>query len=340
MARRLTTPAPLAFLALPALLAACGSAPPRAGTGTPGGTGPATGLAVTRDLASGVLAYAVAYAPDGGIASVELGDQFELVLRDPAQRPRRRIALGPPEWDVTGLAIDGGTAWVASLDGTVRGFDLRTGRARRRWPLGAGATAVAARAGWIATGSATGVVCLRRGRDGALLQCVAAHREAVAALAFDRGGARLVSAARDGTAILWDVPSLRIAARHESKQPLADAAFAPDGARIALAEGTRVSLWSPTGGAVHRCGRHRGEVTAVAWLADGALLSGARDRTVALWRTAAAGCVQVAQLPAFVHQVRDVAVAARARQAAIAAWAPDLKSRATAVLALLYGGGR
>ena len=56
--------------------------------------------------------------------------------------------------------------------------------------------------------------------------------------------------------------------------------------------------------------------------------------------TAAAGCVEVAQLRAFVHQVRDLAAAAGGRQAVIAAWAPDLRSRATAVLALLYGGRR
>ncbi|MCA9677665.1 MAG: hypothetical protein KC464_21765, partial [Myxococcales bacterium] len=65
-------------------------------------------------------------------------------------------------------------------------------------------TALAASDGRVAIGDADGVLCLRRGDDGALLQCVAAHDHPVAALAVD--GERLISRGDDARA--WHLPDL------------------------------------------------------------------------------------------------------------------------------------
>lgn len=137
-------------------------------------------------LSRGVLAYAVAAAPTT-IASVELSDRFELVLRDwPALAPRTRVDLGPPEADVLGLALtpEGARALVGGRDGWVGLRDAHTGAELARWPQGAPVTALAASIDDGYVGDATGVVCRRRLGDGALLVCVDVGAP-VAALALD-----------------------------------------------------------------------------------------------------------------------------------------------------------
>lgn len=296
------------------------------------------GLSVSRDHSTGVLSYAVAFTPDDrALAAVELAESFTLVLRDTStSRERLRVPLGPPDWDITGLSIDATTAWVSSRDGTVRGLDLATGRPVHRWPLGAAATAVAAAGDHILTGTDTGVLCLRRRRDGALLQCAAAHAAAITAI--DARAGRAVSAAADGTAILWQLPALRILARRAATAALADARLAPDGRRVALAERDDIVLWTP-GGAEQRCRGHQDAVNAVAWSAGGRLLSAARDRSVRVWTTTGGRCAALGRLGGFAHQVRDITVGGGGRLAATAAWAPDLRGRSTSVLHL-SGGGR
>jgi len=96
-----------------------------------------------------------------------------------------------------------------------------------------------------------------------------------------------------------------------------------------------VVVWTP-GAGEQRCVGHRDTVTAVAWADGGHVLSGAWDGTVRLWD--AADCRPRATIAGFGLLVRDLAVAASGRWAAVAGWAARLDAPATAVLALLYGG--
>ena len=203
---------------------------------------PASGVKHAVDAARGVLTYAVAFAGDHTLLSVELELAFALVVRrieSGRTLELHRIHLGKADYDIEDLAVDvsGRRAWVASRDGTVRGIELASGRTAPVWHLGSSATAVAVspQRGLAATGTADGIVCLRRMRDGALLQCVAAHRSSVSGLDFDPRGHSLVSVSWDGQTIVWRVPSLAVAARHSFTGSANRAAFSPDGGQLAIA---------------------------------------------------------------------------------------------------------
>lgn len=183
-------------LALVALVAgACAGAPARH----------VTLPADARVLARGSLAYA-ARAGDGAIVTIELEERFALVVRDPATgRERQRVDLGPAERDLVALAVAGDRAWVGGDDRAVRTIDLATGEVVATWPVGADVTALRWLApGWLAIGDATGVVCLRRLADAALVQCAVLAAGPIAAL-DGGGGLTVVAGAARST---WTVPAL------------------------------------------------------------------------------------------------------------------------------------
>lgn len=172
--------------------------------------GPASHVRLPPDayvVARGSLAYAARAAGDA-IVTIELEERFALVVRDAASgRERRRVDLGPAERDLVALAVagDGARAWVGGDDQAVRAIDLATGATLATWPIGADVTALRWLApGWLAIGDATGVVCLRRLADGALVQCAALAGAPVSAL--DGGGGLTVVVA--GARSTWTVPAL------------------------------------------------------------------------------------------------------------------------------------
>ena len=306
-------------------------------------------LDVERVLSRGALSYAVAFAGDD-VVSVELRTEFELLVREAGGRERVRLTLGPHQYDVNDLAVHGRTAYVASMDGTVRAIDLDGGRELRRWHLGDAATAVAVSpdGAYLAAGGAGGVVCLRRLPGGELLQCLVAHRGRISGLGFDPAGRRLGSVSWDGRAALWSLPALASLAALDTGGSANAIAFAPDGARLAIAASespphprrsrdrrARVLLWRPVrGGAPPRVlAGHTGAVLAVAW--DGPrVLSAAADRTVRLWDSGRAR--EIARVSRFTHVVRDLAVSADRRRVAAAAWAPRADEPATSLLVLRH----
>ena len=158
-----------------------------------------------RVLARGSLAYA-ARAADGAIVTIELEERFALVVRDPdTGRERRRVDLGPAERDLVALAVAGDRAWVGGDDRAVRTIDLGSGAVIATWPVGADVTALRWLApGWLAIGDATGVVCLRRIDDAALVQCAVLAAAPVEAL--EGGGGLTVVAG--GARSTWTVPAL------------------------------------------------------------------------------------------------------------------------------------
>jgi hypothetical protein len=182
-------------------LAACGG-----GAGA-GSAGRITLPTDARVLARGSLAYA-ARAGDGAIVSIELEERFALVVRDAATgRERRRVDLGPSERDLVALAVAGDRAWVGGDDREVRTIDLASGAVLASWPVGADVTALRWLApGWLAIGDATGVVCLRRLADAALVQCAALATAPITSL--DGGGGLTVVAGTDRST--WTVPALAV----------------------------------------------------------------------------------------------------------------------------------
>ena len=351
------------------LIVSCGA--PRSGGGValaPGtrASAPATGLRIGRTHVRGLLAYEVAITATS-LISVELALAFALVSRDRSSRAETlRIELGDATYDINDLAVDASSAWVASTDGSVRGFDLSDGRELGRWNLGAIATAVALSGDgeYVATGTATGVLCLRRRRDGALLQCIAGHRAAVSAIAIAADSSRLVSASWDGSVVVFALPTLAVLARHREPGSVNDIALSPDDERVALAtsdqpprrspavlarerklgvgrtdEGARVTIWRPASDTSITCHGHGAAVTGVAWTPDGSrVLSSSWDRTVRLWN--ADDGADIARLTGFNHLVRDLAVTSDGRTAFVAAWSANLDGRALVEVDLLYPRSR
>ena len=342
--------------------------------------GPSVGLGTRTDVIRGALAYAVAFAGDHALVTVALTDSFALLVHDlpprGAPRLRHRIPLGPADFDVGDLAVDTARdqAWVASRAGTVRGYDLRRGALITTWHLGSGATAVAVSPDgrFVATGTADGILCLRRRDDGALLQCVAAHDGPIAGLDFgaDRGadrasGARdplLASCAWDGTVVVWRVPSLAIRAHRAFVGSANAVAFAPAGDRLAVARSQApprrspavlareraggpappspadaVTIWTMASGATTTLTGHGGPVTAVAWTPRGArLASGSWDRSVRLWNPGTG--TLVARSRGFAGLVRDLAMAPRGGRLAAGAWTDieGLEGPTSAIIDLLF----
>lgn len=322
-------------------------------------------LRVASAAAPGALAYRVAFTrPPRGpplLVAVELTTDFELVARrvGPGGRLTEtvRVRLGPPDWDVTGLALapDGATAYVASAAGTVRAVDLASGRATWTWHLGDAATdvAVSPDGRYLAAGGRRGILCLRRVADHALLQCAAIDRGPVSSVAFAPGGRRLATSSWDGRVALWSVPALAELASLDTGGSANDVAFAPrTGGPLAVAvsraaprrtpevaareprdPGAAVLIWWPVRGRAPQILRgHTGPVTAVAWTPDSRrILSGSWDRSVRMWDADSGR--ELARVNHLSHLVRDLATDARGRWAAVAAWTrPGARDAAATLL--------
>lgn len=341
--------------------------------------GPAVGLRHGIDLARGRLTYAVAWADMDALAAVELGVRFALAIRTVAatgsEKPKEmtRIDLGTADFDIEDVAVaqTHGHVFVAGRDGRVRGFDARTGDAIVTWQLGTPATAVATAPNgeYVAMGTEDGLLCLRRYRDGALLQCALAHKGQISDIEFSPDSGYLASAAWTGEVTRWKVPSLAVVDRRELPGAACDLALSPDGRRLAIAHsafpprrnptpaaggdqaagpralaavaqpGHTVALWHLEDGRVEHRRGHRGPVTSVAWTPDGSrLVSGSWDRTVRLWASAD-DPGEIARYGGFSFLIRDLAVSADGRYVAVGAWTNGRDGAATTVLHLLYRRG-
>jgi WD40 repeat protein len=99
-----------------------------------------------------------------------------------------------------------------------------------------------------------------------------AHRDKVWSVAFDPDGRRLVTSSEDGTALVWDAASgAKVAALRGHAGPVYDAVFSPGGDRIATAGAdATVRVWeSETGKPLDILEGHENVVTGVAFSPDG-----------------------------------------------------------------------
>ncbi|KAH9946924.1 WD40 repeat-like protein [Amylocystis lapponica] len=192
----------------------------------------------------------------------------------------------------------GSVLFSASLDGTVRAFDLVRYRNFRTFaaptPVQFACLAVDPAGELVAAGSADSFeVFLWSVQTGRLLDVLAGHTAPVSALAFAPHGATLASGSWDRTVRLWAV-----AARARTVEPLAFSAdvlalaFRPDGAELAAAtlDGQLLFLDArharETGAIDARrdVGRGGGAHASLAYTADGRrVLAGGRGAHVALY---------------------------------------------------------
>lgn len=186
----------------------------------------ARGPQVSTIYRRGQLSTAVAFTDDGARIVAQTGLATTLT-RDAAVGRR----FGGPGVEIAALAAQGGRVVTVGRDAILRVFDATTLAPRATFRLDAAGTAVALAGGGalIATGAASGVVCLRRADDGAVLQCLVARGPVTAIAAC---GAKLAVAT--GTAVeRYALPSL--APRGWLATPALDVAFAPGCAHLAVA---------------------------------------------------------------------------------------------------------
>lgn len=212
----------------------------------------------SRVLARGSLAYAVGFAGDGRVVSIELEERFALIVRTGDGLALGRFDLGPAERDLGALAMTRDVAWVGGADRRIRGLALADGRPIASWPTGATVTALVVVPGdQLVAADADGGLCLRRLADGALLQCVQLAARPITELAWT--GELVVATAGDQRWALT-VPALALA-----PAPALPRRVAIRGRALRIDGGPRVVL----GGAVRAVAFDgHGRAAIAAWIAD------------------------------------------------------------------------
>lgn len=253
----------------------------------------------------------LALAPDGRYA-VSVGGQIGddrgggLVVRDLRRGAvDRRLDAGGGR--CVALTPDGGRALVGGDDGSVREWELASGRCLRVLEDRGGpvlAVAVSPDGRRMLSGGAAplfgagpGSAVLWNLADGTVLERLEGHTQAVSAVAFGVDEAQVVTASHDGTVRLWDPRSGRSTAVCEGHVGHVTAvAITPDGRTlVSVGDDASVRLWDlPTGRRRAALKGHRLEVRSVAVAPDGRFVaSGSVDHSVRLWSLADRRCVHV-----------------------------------------------
>ena len=116
------------------------------------------------------------------------------------------------DWSISGVAIspDGGRAITGSIDGTLKLWDINSGRLLRNWlghERGAYGVAFTADGRHAVTGSGDYTIKLWDLDTGKEIRRFDGHSGTVYALVISDDGKRILSGSLDGTARLWDFAS-------------------------------------------------------------------------------------------------------------------------------------
>jgi WD40 repeat protein len=245
-------------------------------------------------------------AANHGARAEELLDQCRAELRGWEWHFLKRrmheepLALPGHTRYVAGVAFraDAQVLASASMDGTVRFWDLKSGRCRVHRLSGSPP------GGYRIAFSPDGQRLAAGSRDGAVIWDLATnqrrllmeHANRVEAMAFSPDGQHVAATSEDGTVIVWDLS-------HGEKRVLTghgdlvhDVAYSPDGMRLASAsEDQSVRVWDlRTGQPLLNLTEHQSGVLAVVFSPDGrSLATSGQDSTVRIWDATTGSRTQV-----------------------------------------------
>lgn len=182
---------------------------------------------------------AVAFSPDGALLAVGGSTGTGQVYA---------VADGKKAWDFSGRAV------AFSVDGKAMVSAVPAGALRLWDPAGKrlGEVSTAPHQPWLAAGGDLSVTAtwnpgekvlrlwdVRGAKAAGKLE---GHEKGISSVAVTADGARAASASEDHTLRLWDLRAQRFAG-HAVIDQLAFLAFAPDGKRLAVAQGARLTLY-------------------------------------------------------------------------------------------------
>ncbi len=198
---------------------------------------------------------------------------------------------------------DGKRVASASTDGTVRVWDLATGKEelilpgrpidrgnRVGWEGAKFAdVAFSPRGEFLASATSNGPLQLWDARTGQVLRTFTGHRDGVSCVTFSPDGKHLVSGSRDRTIKIWEVQTaqeVRTLSGHADF--VSCVAFSPDGQRLASASKDKtVRLWDVrTSETVLTLREHSSGVSALVFRSDGQRLATADGEDVRVWDAA------------------------------------------------------
>jgi WD40 repeat protein len=189
----------------------------------------------------------MAVSADGRWAVSASGSDGSLTVGALASPELRRLPLQGSQGDVLSIACspDGSRALLGSVDGTIRVWDIRTGR---QLPALSGHGAAVTSLGFDSAGrlvvsaSMDGTVRVWNMTTGQPEQALVGHTAPVLGVALTPDGSVAVSVAYDNTARLWDVRS-GVELDAIASNGASSVAIDPKGEEVWLGSRGRLSVW-------------------------------------------------------------------------------------------------
>jgi WD40 repeat protein len=271
-----------------------------------------TGIELRRDEGTPAAIMLSSFSPDGRFLVWHHPDGEIGWWNVEAGKRERSLAGRAEQSSGVAFSADGTKVVAASLDGTVRVWDVRSRQEIRRFNGGrAWQVAVSADGQRTALAggeynvpvtlemvvrlppfglrkvSETNTIKLWNTQGGTEVGTLGGHTDRVASIAFSPDGRQVLSGSFDGTTRLWDVASAaEVGCFQRHTGWVTSVAFCPDGRRaLAGCYDWSIRLWDLyTGQELHCFDGHRGAVTSLAVSPDGqSFLSGSFDGTMRLW---------------------------------------------------------